>query len=76
MFFFLYKLNTIGRGYYFRDVNMYLNKSSDFTIKASSFICEIISIKKELYSDLKRNYPDIIENITKVSNKNINHWRL
>lgn len=62
-----FRLNSIGKGYHFGDVNMYLNEPSEYTIKAASNSNELFTMKKNHYSELKRNFPGIIEDIIKNS---------
>lgn len=62
-----YRINSIGSGYHFGDVNMYLNESSEYTIKSARHSTEIFTLKKSFYSELKINFPDIVESIIKKS---------
>lgn len=62
-----FKINSMGRGYHFGDVNMYLNERSEYTIKSSSIYTEIFTLKKGNYSELKMNFPEIIDYIIKKS---------
>ena len=71
-----YRINSIGKGYHFGDVNMYLNGPSDYTIKAAATTNEIFSLKKTVYSELKRNFPEIIESIIKKSIDNFSNLEL
>ena len=71
-----YRINSIGKGYHFGDVNMYLNEPSEYTIKAASLQNEVFTLKKTLYSELKRNFPDIIESIIKKSIDNFSNLEL
>lgn len=82
-----FKMNSMGRGYHFGDVNMYLNERSEYTIKSSSIYTEIFTLKKGNYSELKTNFPEIIDLIIKKSidnftnleamrNEAIEHFRL
>lgn len=65
-----YKLLTINKGNHFGDVNMFLGERSEFTIKSSLNQTEIFSLKMSIYTDLKINFPEIINKITEKSLEN------
>lgn len=62
-----FRINTIGSGYHFGDVNMYLDERSEYTIKSSCSCTEVFTLKKSFYSELKINFPEIINKIMKKS---------
>ena len=62
-----YKLIKLIKGYHFGDVYMNSNVKSEYTLKTSSNDTEIYSITKKLFADLKNNFSEIMDEITKKS---------
>lgn len=71
-----FRINSIGKGHHFGDVNMYLNERSEYTIKSATLSTEIFTLKKSSYSELKINFPDIVESIIKKSIDNFTNLEL
>lgn len=71
-----YRINSIGKGYHFGDVNMYLNEQSEYTLKAAYILNEVFTLKKNQYSELKRNFPEIVDLIIKKSIDNFTNLEL
>ena len=62
-----FRLLRVRNNNYFGDINMFLNSRSEYNIKSTSNKTEIFTMKKNIYSDLKTNFPEIIEKIIQNS---------